>query len=178
MSASSQTILPNTTQRTGIWMFTRRALLRALPGQVRKHLVRFVADKSHNHAVQVEEEHDQVESQLDEGFLAKLAAGHAFAIWYVRACGAGLQPCPTRGLDCTTDLLVHVKLPKDLGRVQEMLVFKDPVLVSMLLHAAGCPTYFFPFQANKGRFKIRATQYPLIRKRKVRKAWTAASGTM
>jgi hypothetical protein len=38
--------------------------------------------------------------------------------------------------------------------------------------------YFLPFHANRGRFRIRATQYPLIRKRKVRNPWTAASGTM
>ena len=29
----------------------------------------FVADQSDNHAVQVEEEHQEVEAQLDEGFL-------------------------------------------------------------------------------------------------------------
>jgi hypothetical protein len=39
-------------------------------------------------------------------------------------------------------------------------------------------TYFFPFQANRGRFRISAIQYPLMRNRKVRKAWTAASGMM
>lgn len=32
-------------------------------------LVRLVADKSNDHAVEVEEEHEQVEAQLDEGFL-------------------------------------------------------------------------------------------------------------
>jgi hypothetical protein len=31
--------------------------------------VRLVPDKGNDHAVQVEEEHDQVETQLDEGFL-------------------------------------------------------------------------------------------------------------
>jgi hypothetical protein len=50
--------------------------------------------------------------------------------------------------------------------------------VSTLLHAVVGLPYFLPFQANRGRFKIRATQYPLIRKRNVRKAWTAASGMM
>jgi hypothetical protein len=32
--------------------------------------VALVADESHNHAVQVEEEHQEVEAQLDERFLA------------------------------------------------------------------------------------------------------------
>jgi hypothetical protein len=31
--------------------------------------VRLVPDKRDDHAVQVEEEHDEVESELDEGFL-------------------------------------------------------------------------------------------------------------
>jgi hypothetical protein len=30
--------------------------------------------------------------------------------------------------------------------------------------------YFFALKANSGRFRISATQYPLMRKRKVRKA--------
>lgn len=32
-------------------------------------LVRLVADKGDNHAVQVEEEHDEMETELDERFL-------------------------------------------------------------------------------------------------------------
>ena len=35
------------------------------------HLVRLVADEGDDHAVQVEEEHQQVETQLDERFLAR-----------------------------------------------------------------------------------------------------------
>ena len=34
------------------------------------HLVRLVADEGDDHAVEVEEEHEQVETQLDEGFLS------------------------------------------------------------------------------------------------------------
>ena len=34
-------------------------------------LMRFVADQGHNHAVQVEEEHQEVETELDEGFLKR-----------------------------------------------------------------------------------------------------------
>jgi len=33
------------------------------------HLMRFIADEGDNHAVEVEEEHEQVEAQFDEGFL-------------------------------------------------------------------------------------------------------------
>lgn len=39
-------------------------------------------------------------------------------------------------------------------------------------------TYFFAFHAKRGRFRIKATQYPLTRNSTVRKAWTAASGMM
>lgn len=78
-------------------------------------------------------------------------------------------------------LLVHVKLPEDLCRIQKVLIFKNPIKVSILpslkLRLASA-TYFLPFQANRGRFKMSAIQYPLIRKRNVRKAWTAASGMM
>lgn len=35
-------------------------------------LMRFVADQGHNHAVQVEEEHQEVETQFDERFLHRL----------------------------------------------------------------------------------------------------------
>jgi hypothetical protein len=39
-------------------------------------------------------------------------------------------------------------------------------------------TYFFALKPSRGKFNTNATQYPLMRKRKVRKAWTAASGIM
>jgi len=32
-------------------------------------LMRLIADERHDHAVQIEEEHDEVETELDEGFL-------------------------------------------------------------------------------------------------------------
>lgn len=74
---------------------------------------------------------------------------------------------------------MDVELSEDLSCIQQVLVLKDPVLIST--HHLACndaETYFFPFHANKGRFKISAIQYPLMRNRKVRKAWTAASGMM
>ena len=37
-------------------------------------------------------------------------------------------------------------------------------------------TYFLTLKASNGRFNARATQYPFIRNRMVKKAWTAASG--
>lgn len=37
---------------------------------------------------------------------------------------------------------------------------------------------FFAFQASRGKLRIMAIQYPLIRNRMVKKAWTAASGMM
>jgi hypothetical protein len=85
----------------------------------------------------------------------------------------GLQP-----LLSWSYLLVHIELPEDLRRVQQVLVLKDPTTISMRLTLIVIGTYFFPFQANSGRFRISAIQYPLMRNRKVRKAWTAASGMM
>jgi hypothetical protein len=38
--------------------------------------------------------------------------------------------------------------------------------------------YFLALYASNGRLRIKATQYPLIKKSAVRKACTAASGTM
>jgi hypothetical protein len=61
-----------------------------------------------------------------------------------------------------------------------MLVLKDPDTISNVpvIIWVDVDTYFFAFQANRGRFRIKAIQYPLMRNRKVRKAWTAASGMM
>ena len=38
-----------------------------------------------------------------------------------------------------SDLLVHVELPEDLRRVQKMLVFEDPVTVSIVLFPCHSP---------------------------------------
>jgi hypothetical protein len=45
----------------------------ALPGRSAR-LVGLVADESNDHAVEVEEEHEQVEAQLDERFLHIVSA--------------------------------------------------------------------------------------------------------
>jgi hypothetical protein len=37
------------------------------------HLVRLVADEGDDHAVEVEEEHEQVETEFDEGFLCSVS---------------------------------------------------------------------------------------------------------
>jgi hypothetical protein len=39
----------------------------------RPHLVRLVADEGDNHAVEVEEKHEQVETELDERFLCSVS---------------------------------------------------------------------------------------------------------
>lgn len=49
-------------------------------------LVRFVADKRNNHAVEVEEEHEQVEAQLDERFLETVSWLHNLAVQVKRLC--------------------------------------------------------------------------------------------
>jgi hypothetical protein len=79
------------------------------------HLVRLVADESDDHAVEVEEEHEQVETEFDEGFLCSVSALSPGAI-----------------LRWVSDLLVYVELPEDLGCIQKMLVLKDPTAVSIV----------------------------------------------
>lgn len=74
-------------------------------------LVRLVADEGDDHAVEVEEEHDEVEAELDEGFLKLVSA----------ACKSG------RKVGARAYLLVDVELSENLGRVQKVLVLEDPV---------------------------------------------------
>jgi hypothetical protein len=78
---------------------------------------------------------------------------------------------------------MNVQLPENLRRIQKMLVLKysahkSAIQIPIISPLPTKTTYFFAFQANSGRFRISAIQYPLIRNRKVRNAWTAASGTM
>lgn len=76
-------------------------------------------------------------------------------------------------------LLVHIQLPEDLSRVQKVCVLIYPVVRQQLLSGSFITaSYLFAFHAVSGRFSTNATQYPLIRKRNVRRPWTAASGIM
>lgn len=74
--------------------------------------VGFVADQSDDHAVEVEEEHQEVEAQLDEGFLGD---NHGSVL-------RDLARKPKK-----TNLLVHVQLAENFGRVQQVLVLVNPV---------------------------------------------------
>ena len=76
---------------------------------------------------------------------------------------------------------MYIQLPEDLGCIQEVLILEDPVKRQLLAYDGRVLVgwaHFFALNANKGRFRSSAIQYPLIRKRNVRKACTAASGTM
>jgi hypothetical protein len=53
-------------------MVKESILVAMLLGSRCAHLVGLVADESNDHAVQVEEEHQEVESQLDERFLERV----------------------------------------------------------------------------------------------------------
>ena len=110
--------------------------------------MRFVADQGHNHAVQVEEEHQEVETQLDERFL----------LVHVQLA---------EDLSRIQQVLVLVDP-----------VFVSLVLPLGLRNKGKKTTYFFALNANNGKFNTIATQYPLMINRKVRNPWTAASGTM
>ena len=68
---------------------------------------------------------------------------------------------------------MHIELAEDLGRVQQMLVVIDPDTL-LTFFCRYCQhkrdTYFFALNANRGRLRRIASQYPLITKRRVRKA--------
>jgi hypothetical protein len=127
-----------------------------------------VTDKGDNHGVQVPEEQEEVEAELDEGLL-----------------------------------LVGVELTEDLRRVEQVVLLIDPTprvssdeswFIAIVLDArmrladeaedsqsrrkGVFATHFFAFHANSGMLSRRVTQYPLIRKRNVKKACRPASGTM
>jgi hypothetical protein len=74
------------------------------------HLGGLVSDKSNNHAVEVEEEHDKVETQLEERllFLVNTVLSH---VWSYIAY-----------------LLMDVELAEDFSRIEEMGVVNDPSL--------------------------------------------------
>ena len=85
--------------------------------------VALVADQGDNHAVEVEEEHQEVETQLDERFLGSDR-------------GSALRDSARE--PNKTNLLVHVQLAENLGRVQQVLILVDPVTqpfqISLVLH--------------------------------------------
>ena len=76
-------------------------------------------------------------------------------------------------------LLMDIELSKYLRRVEKMLILKDSGLLSALpFWPRSGSAHFFALYASNGRLRTRAIQYPFTRKRTVRKACTAASGTM
>ena len=50
--------------------------------------------------------------------------------------------------------------------------------LALLFMCRNRSSYFFALYASNGRLRIKAIQYPLIKKSTVRKACTAASGTI
>ena len=134
-------------------------------------LMRFVADQGHNHAVQVEEEHQEVETQFDERFLHRLVTHICVRKQKKKrgntpscarsACGRS----PSHPADAGSRRSWNRQLSVPRGRLRGV-------------PGSTKTTYFFALNANSGRFSTIATQYPLMINRKVRNPWTAASGTM
>jgi hypothetical protein len=81
----------------------------------------FVADEGDNHAVQVEEEHQEVEAQLDEGFLEIAHTNGSVTKLMTKARGD-----PSKNT-AKTNLLVHIQLAENLGRIQQVLVVVYPI---------------------------------------------------
>lgn len=74
-------------------------------------LVGLVADEGDNHAVEVEEEHQKMETELDERLLYR-----PLAVSIPELCSAKYY------------LLVNVQLAEDFSCVQKMLVLEDPIV--------------------------------------------------
>ena len=76
-------------------------------------------------------------------------------------------------------LLVYIELPEDLRSIKQMLVVKDPVLSQWSLPGQSMRyAHFFALNASRGKLSNSASQYPLIKNKKVRNPCTAASGTI
>lgn len=73
---------------------------------------RLIADKRNNHAVEVEEEHDEVEAELEEGLLQYTSV---------------LSYYFSDGTRVAAYLLMHVQLAEDLRGIQQMGVVNDLV---------------------------------------------------
>jgi hypothetical protein len=84
--------------------------------------VRFLLNQGNNHAVQVEEEHDQVEAQLDKGFLDAASAS------VVRSNGTN-APMRTH---CSGQSysLVDVQLSEDFSCIKQVLIVNDSAILS------------------------------------------------
>lgn len=116
-----------------------------------------ISNESYNHAVEVEEEHEQVEAEFDKGF---------FLV----------------DVQFSEDLSSVEKVLVIIDPIRHILGYSYHI--SKAFHTSeervcdcGC-TYFFPFQATSGRFSNSGSQYPLIRNSAVKKAWMPASGMM
>jgi hypothetical protein len=69
--------------------------------------VTFVPDEGNDHAVEIEKEHDQVEAELDEGFLVTAVSRLCYAFeWYEEQ---NRDPAY---------LFVYIQLPENLRRIQ------------------------------------------------------------
>ena len=94
----------------------------------------FVAYQGDNHAVEVEEEHDEMKAEFDKGFLAD---GRRLAVVsptimspssrHVEPGGAGRrQKAHKRNDGDETDLFMDIQFAEYLCRVEKMLVVEDP----------------------------------------------------
>lgn len=133
----------------------------------------FVAYQGDDHAVEVEEEHDEVEAEFDEGFLERGG-------WLVSGVGFPDCLCSRDGPFCGRLICGISRLRRgDVGCRKSWLCHAISSTFSLReSRDGGHRAYFFALYASNGRFSINAIQYPLIRKSAVRKAWTPASGTM
>lgn len=84
-----------------------------------------------------------------------------------------------------TYLLVHIKLAENLGGIKQVGVINNSssrvvrkTYSTLRQYSSSRAAHFLMLYPSRGRLRIRATQYPLIKNKKVKKPWTAASGRM
>lgn len=153
--------------------------MRGLLGNRKRRLFGVVADESHDHAVQVEEEEEQMETELDKRLLCvrlvpalistrtQTRARHTF-LWtlsFLKISVASRRWVLSIILGSVSFTPLHseqVAPPQRQKRRRIKVQLEE--------------TYFLALYARRGRLRTTGSQYPLMRNRKVRKAWTAASG--
>ena len=107
-----------------------------------------VLDKGHDHAVEVEEEHDQVEAQLGKGFLVAVSLGPSSGATRRRRAGE-------RTFLCTFSF-------RKISVASRRWVLSTILAGETVSRDAGAhrswDTYFFAFHASRGRFRMRGSQ--------------------
>jgi hypothetical protein len=121
------------------------AVLKAVLLEWVAHLVGLVADEGNDHAVEVEEEHQQVETQLDERFLAIVSTPQL----------AWMRAVPK------AHLLMNVQLPEDLCCVEQVVLLEYPAAVSPSPFTSRWSHILLSIPSQEGQVKYKRDPVPI-----------------